>query len=276
MKKQLLSVLALAITATTANAQVVHDSVLLDAGYAKQVWYSLQNDEQGTAAKNEWDIAFDVVDITSSIRINSESGVMLWNYPKGDIAAWSSIDTNGLSTWDARYNSDTTWTQGAMGRYVDPSNSFDVDWGIYDPGTHIITGDSIYIIQLVNGDFKKLIIEKLQSGTFYIKYANLDGSKESTDQVSKSTFKDKNLGYYSISNQTTLNREPDRGKWDLVFTQYTGFVPIPYTVTGVLHNRGVSVAQADNVPNKNTYTAWQSHSRSTEINTIGYDCSGCK
>mgnify|MGYP000318106146 CR=1 FL=1 len=116
MKKQLLSVLALAMTATTVNAQVVHDSVKLDAGYAKQVWYSLQNDEQGSAPKNEWDLAFDVVDITSSIRINSESGVMLWNYPKGDISAWSSVDTNGLSTWDARYNSDTSWGLGAMGR----------------------------------------------------------------------------------------------------------------------------------------------------------------
>lgn len=271
MKKQLLSILTMAIAATSAQAQPVHDSVILDAGYAKQVWYSLQNDEQGSAPKNDWDLAFDVVNITSSIHINSVAGVMLWNYPKGDIAAWSTVDTNGLSTWDARYNSDTSWSLGAMGRYTDPNNPFDIDWGIYNSSTHVITGDSIYIIQLVNGDFKKLIIEKLSGGTFDIKFANLDGSSETTDQISKSTFKDKNLGYYSISNKKTLNREPDRIKWDLVFTQYTGFVPIPYNVTGVLHNRGVEIAQADNIPNKTTYNSWQSHSRSTEINTIGYD-----
>lgn len=60
-------------------------------------------------------------------------------------------------------------------------------------------------------------------------------------------------------------------KWDLVFTQYTAFVPIPYTITGVLQNRGVSVAKAANVPNKTSYNAWQAHSFMSEINTIGYD-----
>ncbi|MCB9047078.1 MAG: T9SS type A sorting domain-containing protein [Chitinophagales bacterium] len=271
MKKQLLSALILVAAATTTQAQVVHDSVILDAGYAKQVWYSLQNDEQGSAQKNEWDIAFDVVEITSSIRINSAAGVMLWNYPKGDKSAWSTVDTNGLSTWDPRYNSDTSWAQGAMGRYADPNNPFDIDWGIYDMTTHIIHGDSVYIIKLVNGNYKKLFIDNLTGGTFNFKFANLDGSSEVSAQVSKSTFTDKNLGYYSIVNQNTLNREPDNFKWDLEFTQYTGFVPIPYTVTGVLHNRGVSVAEVGNLPNKNTYSNWQSHTRSTEINTIGYD-----
>jgi hypothetical protein len=272
MKKQVLSMLMLAAATTTTHAQtVVTDSVMLGAGYANQVWYSLANDEQGSAAKNNWDLAFDVVDVTSSIHINSASGVMLWNYPKSDKTAWASVDTNGLSTWNARYNTDTSWAVGAMGAYADPSNWLDMDWGTYDMSTHQITGDSIYIIKLVSGDYKKLYIEKLTGGTFYFKFANLDGSSEKSEQVSKSQFTDKNLGYYSIVNEAAVNREPNADTWDLVFTQYTGFIPIPYTLTGVLHNRGVSVAKAANIPNKTSYTGWQAHSFMSEINTIGYD-----
>lgn len=272
MKKQILSMLMLATAATTTNAQtVVTDSVMLTTGYANQVWYSLENDEQGSAPKNNWDIAFDVVNVMSTIHINSASGVMLWNYPNGDKTAWATVDTNGLSTWDPRYNTDTSWAVGAMGRYADPSNWLDMDWGTYDMSTHQITGDSIYIIKLVNGDYKKLLIEKLSSGTFHFKFANLDGSSEKSEQVSKSQFVGKNLGYYSISGETAVNREPDMDKWDLVFTQYTAFIPIPYTITGVLQNRGVSVAKAANIPNKASYAGWQAHSFMSEINTIGYD-----
>lgn len=271
MKKQLLSMLMLAAAATAHAQTTVTDSVMLGAGYANQVWYSLANDEQGSAAKNNWDIAFDLVDVTSSIHINSASGVMLWNYPKGDKTAWASVDTNGLGTWNARYNTDTSWAVGAMGRYADPSNWLDLDWGQYDMSTHQITGDSIYIIKLVNGDYKKMFIEKLTGGTFYFKFANLDGSSEKSEQVSKSQFTDKNLGYYSIVNEAAVNREPNADTWDLVFTQYTAFIPIPYTITGVLQNRGVTVAKAANIPNKTSYTGWQAHSFASEINTIGYD-----
>lgn len=271
MKKQLLSVLMLAAGATAHAQTVVTDSVMLGAGYANQVWYSLENDEQGSAAKNNWDIAFDVVNVMSSIHINSASGVMLWNYPKGDKNAWASVDTNGLSTWDPRYNTDTSWAVGAMGRYADASNWLDLDWGQYDMSTHQITGDSIYIIKLVNGDYKKLFVEKLSGGTFYFKFANLDGSNEKSEQVNKSQFTNKNLGYYSISGEAAVNREPDADKWDLVFTQYTAFIPIPYTITGVLQNRGVTVAKAANIPNKASYNSWQAHSFMSEINTIGYD-----
>lgn len=263
--------LMLAAAATTTQAQLVTDSVMLGAGYTNQVWYSLANDEQGSAAKNNWDLAFDVVNVMSSIHINSASGVMLWNYPKGDKTAWSSVDTNGLSTWSPRYNTDTSWAVGAMGAYADPSNWLDLDWGQYDMSTHQITGDSIYIIKLVSGDYKKLYIEKLSGGTFYFKFANLDGSNEKSEQVSKSQFTDKNLGYYSIVNEAAVNREPDADKWDLVFTQYTAFIPIPYTITGVLQNRGVSVAKAANILNKTSYNGWQAHTFMSEINTIGWD-----
>ncbi|MCB0699427.1 MAG: T9SS type A sorting domain-containing protein [Chitinophagales bacterium] len=269
MKKLILSAILVGSMATTF-AQTA-DSVEIGAGYANQVWYSMLTGKQATVAKDNWDLAFDMVEIYATIRINSESGVMLWNYPKGDKGAWSTVDTNGLSTWTARYNSDTSWTYGAMGAYSDPSDPFDLDWGKYDVSTHTIKGDSLYVIKLVNGDYKKLFIEKLLSGVYTFKFANLDGSNETTASIDKSNFASRNFAYFSIVDNKSLNREPDFTKWDILFTQYTSFVPTAYNVTGVLHNRGARTVQVDNIPNVSTYMNWQSHNDNSEINTIGYD-----
>lgn len=271
MKKLLLS-LALSVPFMTVVAQTtVNDTVSVGAGYANQVWYSLENDEQGTQAKDNWDLAFDMESITSGIRINSAAGVQLWGYPKSDVSGYASVDTTGLSTWDNRWNSDTSWTYGAMGRYADPNNGFDLDWGQYDINTHKVLGDSIYIIQLVNGDFKKLVIESLSGGVYSFKYADLDGSNAQTGSVDKANFTNKQFGYFSLVSNQTVSREPDADAWDIVFGQYTGFVPIAYTVTGGLHARGVHTAKAENIGNVNTYNNYGAHTYSPAINTIGYN-----
>lgn len=273
MKARLLTTL-LAASALGVNAQtIINDTVTIGAGYANQVWYSLQNDEQGSQPKNNWDIAFEIQSIQSTIRINSAAGAMLWVYPnaKYSVTAWGNVDTTGLSTWAPRWNSDTSWTYGALGNYADPNDPTDLDWGHYDMSNHHINGDSIYIVQLVNGDYKKLFIESLISGVYSFKFANLDGSNETAVTLDKADYSGKNFGYFSMVNNAKLNREPIKENWDLVFTQYTGFVPTPYTLTGVLHNRGVRIAKAANLSNVGTYVSWQSHTFVTPINTIGYD-----
>lgn len=270
MKKLLLSSV-FCIGAAVANAQVA-DSVTIGAGYANQIWYSLANDEQGTAPKNDWDLAFDMVDIMSTIHINTVNGVALWGYPKDDISGWATVDTNGLSTWGSRSNTDTSWSVGAMGAYADPADMTDLDWGRYNMSTHTVNGDSIYIVKLGNGDFKKLIIQSLVSGTYTFKYANIDGSNEQTATIVKGNFANKNFAYYSIQNGAALaaNREPDNDKWDLLFTQYTAILPPPYGVTGVLHNRGVEVAQVK-TPGVDTFVNFYPHPFGSAINIIGYD-----
>lgn len=268
MKKILLASL-IAATALPTTAQV-NDSVLTGAGYANQIWYSLQNDEQGTAPKNNWDLAFNLKDINSPIHINTVTGTTLWNYPKADTSGWSAVDTTGLSTWAKRYNSDTSWAYGAMGSYANASNPFDLDWGIYNMDTHHVIGDSLYIIRLASGDYKKLWIKSLISGTFTFRYADLNGANEQTQTIAKSAYTGKNFAYFSIQNNAALNREPDAANWDLVFTQYTDMTLV-YTVTGVLHNRGVRVAQAANLVDKYAYNNWQAHTYSGFINEIGYD-----
>lgn len=270
MKKQLLSGI-IALCAFNADAQVVADTVSLGASYANQVWYSLENDEQGSSAKNNWDLAFATGGFGSSILINSAGGTRLWNYPNADISGWSTVDTTGLYAWETRWNADTSWELGAMGRYADPSNAMDLDWGIYNMTTHVVTGDSIYIIKAVDGSYKKLMIENLTSGTYNFKYADLDGSNEQTKTLVKTDYTGKNFGYFSLSSGAGLNREPASADWDLTFTQYSAFIPSAYTVTGVLSNAGVLVAKCEGLADKTTFIDYASASFHSEINTIGYD-----
>ena len=261
----------LALTAASAGAQVVADTVSTGPSYANQVWYSLSADEQGNAAKNNWDLAFAAAGVGSGIMINSIIGTMLWNYPNGDVTAWATLDTAGLSTWTPRWNADTSWAKGAMGRYADPTNPNDLDWGVYNMTTHMVTGDSLYIIKLSDGSYKKLWIENLSSGTYNFKYANLDGSSLQTANLVKATYAGKNFGYYSLQHNTALDREPPASNWDLLFTQYTTFIPSSYTVTGVLANNGTEVARCGGLADKATFAAYSSASFSTSINTIGYN-----
>lgn len=270
--KKLLYTLICTLFIFTASSQIIIDTVSLGPGYMNQTWYSLENDEQGNEPNGNWDLAFDVSAFGTSIHINSVTGTTLWTYPLGDTADWNAVDTTGIGTWIAKYNSDTTWTIGAFDQGAVASNAADVGWGIYNFITHIITGDSLFVIKLANGDYKKLWIENIASGAYNFKYANLDGSDLQNAALNKANFEDKNFGYYSIQNNTALDREPVASlEWDILFTQYTGFIPVPYALAGVLSNKGVSVAQAGNIAAVDSYTDFSSHSFTTEINEIGYD-----
>jgi hypothetical protein len=271
MKKTLLTTLCLLAISLT-NAQTIIDTVSIGAGYANQKWYSLQNDEQGFAPKNNWDIAFDPSGFGTSIHINSVIGTMLWTYPSADTTGWATVDTTGINTWKPKYNSDTSWVIGAFDKGAITSNANDVGWGIYNSITHIITGDSLFVIKLSNGAYKKLWIINCTGTGYNFKYADLNGSNLQTKFISKSAYANKIFGYYSLQTNTALDREPvTTANWDLLFTQYTAFVPTPYTVGGILSNKGVKVAQVDNVSNPVTFNNWFGQTYKTAINEIGYD-----
>jgi hypothetical protein len=243
------------------------DTVSTGAGYANQVWYSLANDNQGVAPKNNWDIAFDVSAFGATVLSNTITGTLVWQYTAGDTADWATLDTTGLSTWPQYYNSDTSWALGAFNQ--NPSSSFDMGWGMYNSLTHYVTGDSLYIVKLADNSYRKFWIKLLANGAYEFRYANLNNTGDQTVSLNKTTYSGKNFAYYSMQNNSALDREPLSANWDLLFSQYTTFIPSPYTVTGVLSNIGVTVAQANPV-NVNT-AQWTSYSFVTPINEIGYD-----
>lgn len=276
MKKLILSA-ALAAIAGAANSQViVNDSVYLGAGYASNVWYSLPNDSVTASPKNNWDLAFETAQMPGvGILLNTAIGDRLYAYPKSNISGFSTVDTSGLSTWPARYNSDTSWTFGAFNQGW---NNFDVGWGQYDINTHVITGDSIYIVKIMTGGsavWKKIIIQDMTAGVFHFQYADLNGNNMMTVSATKNTYNTKNLFFYNMTTNAFVDREPAAANWDLWFGQYTDIATTlqgnPSPVTGVLTNAGLMVAKAYPVPNKATYVDYTNQTYSKEINRIGYD-----
>ena len=128
----------------------------------------------------------------------------------------------------------------------------DLGWGNYSFITHYVTADSLFVVKLPSGSYKKLWIDRLASGVYYFTYADLDGSNEVSETVTKSDFTNKNFAYYSIDSQTELDREPANDSWDLLFTKYTtmlnyGGAQMPYGVTGVLSNAGVEVNKVSGI-----------------------------
>lgn len=266
MKKiLLLSLVSLGIF--SLNAQV-SDNVSLEPGYAQQSFYSFQNGEVANVPATDWDLAFAVGFGATSVRINDGYGVQVYKYPNGDASNWSDIDSTGLSTWTPDYNSELTWAAGAFDQTAE---GFDVGWGDYNVITHIVTGTDVFIVQTLDMSWKKVMIESLAAGDYIFKYADLDGSNESTHTLSKSDYTGKNFGYFSLVTETEIDREPAADSWDITFTKYIGELApgVNYGVTGVLSNYGVSTAQADGV---DVSTAnYMDYSFEEEMNVIGYD-----
>lgn len=272
MMKRLL--LILSVTATSLVSAQTKDSIRLESGYAKQVYYSLENGEQARVDLASWDLAFGTSPQGSAIRFNGTQGAELYVYPNGVVSDWETIDTTGISLWESLHDSDTAWSVTAFNKVT--ANAFDLGWGQYSLITHVVSGDSIYLTKTANGTYKKFYIEKLQSGVYHLVHADLNGDNQETTMISKADFTGKNHGYYAFESNTVLDLEPFADSWDLVFTKYLadyfGDGSLFYGVTGVLMNNGVEVANVVDGSGINEIdTFGHNFVFDTKINAIGYD-----
>jgi hypothetical protein len=271
MKKTAL--LFIAFTATLLlKAAVIKDTVTVGAQYANQIWYSLPNGSVATAPKDDWDIAFQISGYAASILANTQKGLSVYQSPFA-ASDWATVDTAGITGWNVLHNSDTSWDYGALSSF--PDGNFDLGWGIYDLNTHQVTGDSVFIIKLANGGaWKKLKMDGLISGIYTFTWADLNGSNEQSGSVAKSNYTGKRFAYFSLANNTALDREPAANTWDLTFSKYITTLyapaPTPYGVTGLLQNSNTTAIKAYPVNDlaANDYNNYQFQ---TQINTIGYD-----
>ena len=230
------------------------ETITVGPGYANDVYYSMVNGVVATVPRTNWDIAFQTDSRSSTIILNAGAGMKLYSYKGGDLTGWNSVNIAGIDNWTKMYNSDTTWTFGAFER-----NSLghpDYGWGIYNSINHDVIGDSIFIIQLQDGTYKKLWIKKKASSLnkYIFEIANADNTGTTfIDTVDCSKYTAKNFIYYSFATKNEVDREPAKDSWDFVYTKYFEMTPdgtggkTPYSVTGLLINSGVKSAQVDNV-----------------------------
>jgi uncharacterized protein YjbI with pentapeptide repeats len=263
--------LSFALAAFSAAQAQTPVTVSTAPGNVEQVWYSLQNGDVGAAAMNDWDLAFEMTGFSSSILVNTAKGMLAYETPT-TVGDWASLNAVDTANWTPVQNQDTSWSAGAFTHGNDLFNpdGVNVGWGIYNMVTHVITGNKVYAILTADGTtWKKIRINSLAGGTYSFTYANLDGSDLQDVQLIKTDFTGKNFGYWSFGTNATLDREPPSADWDLTFTKYTGFVPTPYAVVGVLQNKEVTALQVDGVPND--LALWTSGPLITPMNVIGSD-----
>ena len=271
MKKLLLCIPLLLSTYFSAG-QIISDSVDMGPGYTNDVYYSLNNGVVHTTSNENWDLSFSIPLISGEIRINDGRGAKLYLYPHDDINGWTNVDTSGLSQWSPLYNSDEMWESTAFNQYT--TGVLDQGWGIYNIITHVVTGDSIYILQTVDGDFKKLYIEELETigGIYTFVYADIDGSNQKSVTLNKSDFAGKRFAYFSFATDTLIDRDATLGSWDLLFTKYLSRIYNQVEnqiVTGVLTSGYSGNARAENVDI--SQNNWWNYPYDSTINLIGYE-----
>lgn len=278
VKKQLLSIMA----AASSLVSVAQNSVSVDLadGKTNQSYYSFENGEVANIDNSDWDLAFGVQGVSSTVRINSIKGIALWEAPN-DYDDWANIDTAGIASWTQLDNSVQDLEVGAFNANADANDPFDLGWASYNISTHQIEANSLYVIKLSADVYKKIKLEGLLGGVYTFTYSDLDGQNSVTSTLDKSDFENKLFGYYSFDDETTLNREPNADEWDIVFTKYgiaiyagptygwhrtsaTGVLSNPSSHVSEIHKEGISLADI-------SFADTIDFPLSAEANIIGYD-----
>ncbi|MBP7497029.1 MAG: T9SS type A sorting domain-containing protein [Bacteroidales bacterium] len=244
----LLQLLFLFIIKGLSASEPVKDSVIMSASYKQDVYYSLHNGIIKSIDNTDWDLALFVskneMEI-AGIRINSPKGIELYAYPKADIKGWTELDTLGMKNWKSLQNSDSKWNFGAFN--ANTTVQFDYGWGKYNYGTHQVVGDSLFVIKINDTIYKKIwiVMNDAAKKTYYIRYANIDNTKDTTVSIDYKSYIDRNFIYFNISDNKIIDREPLTTKWDFMFTvAKEEMAPGMYYITPVVMSNNYRVLTA--------------------------------
>lgn len=254
------------------------DEISQAQGYASQIFYDIATKTSTSFSHEDWDIAFGVDGFSSAVLVN-EGVASSQAAPPAQIALFASTSNDfatadTLEITDRLYNDEVSWEDGAFNIIADTADPFDLGWGSYSPATQTVTGDQVYFLLDRAGVYRKIVIESLISGTYTFRYANLDGTNEQTVSINKTDFAGKTMAYFSFANGV-VDLEPD--SWDLLFTRYVTPLPdgegniLDYTVTGVLHNKGITVAELSGVDPFNESVPSDENQYETALDVIGFD-----
>ncbi len=208
--------------------QIFTDSL----GYGSTVdqisYFSFENGTVRTTSYNNWDISFSALGFSStniegaldavSISINGGHGAEAY-LVGSDSEFANTLSPSSVNSWQRLYDNDTSWLAGAL---ISPfsTGSFDFGWGDYNISTHNLEASKTFVIKTVDGNYKKLRIDRLRfAKTFYISYADLDGSNMVTDSLVKTDYNSL-LIHYSLDDETVVPVEPAIGTWDLAFGKF--------------------------------------------------------
>lgn len=265
------------LTSSTLNAQI--EQVSVGASYSQQAYYNLSTGEVTQVPNDAWDIAFSNAGLQDAGVFINESASLMSNPLKLFVAEetnWETpaTDMSGFVDSEVIYNPEESWTEGAFNSIKDPDSPLDYGWGAYNPTTHRIEGNQIFVIQKRDDSFIKFQVMQLVGGEYTFRYADLDGSNEVTSVVSKNEAGESPLIYFSFETGDEVDMPTD---YDLVFQRYTTPLDdgsgtfIEYTVTGVLSAPHTEAVIADGVDPINVMESDYSDQYSMSPTVIGHD-----
>jgi len=234
----------------------VSDSVSMGAGYGKAVYYNIRTGAEASSPVDQWHYSHTTVSRDNCIRVNHMGGVEVYAYPKGDNSKFSQFDTSGWAAWKKFYNDINVHEKGALNQAANPGNMWDFSWGVYDPTTKDVNGDSLYLLVITHpgiGTGKSFVkfmpIKQNANGDFIFRTAMVDGTSDKTDTMLQSSATGKSYKYYTLG-VGDVYPEPSRDNWDLLFTRYYalttppgGGTPVMYPTMGVESKRGTRVSK---------------------------------
>lgn len=272
---RIILLLFLVTTLSTLCAQTTHN-ISLGASYSQGEYYQLSTDNTSSVDHANWDIAFSVYSATGGAIFINEGSSFSGTPPTLYVVPNKNFSDNitAANLGNVLSNPEESWSTGAFNTTKVAGDWADYGWGSYNRTTHQIVGTRLYVVEWSNGTRKKIMIDSLASGTYHFRYANLDGTGLQQGSVTKSTFPNQTLAYFSFATNTTTSAEPTGG-WDFLFTRYstnlyTTSPPTPYTVGGILINQGVEAVLADGI-NPTTVVNTNYTLTADSLTIIGHD-----
>jgi len=250
---KLITLLVLTILGTSFSfAKEV--KVDISAKRTSSAYINLASPDVVLVDNTNWDLAF-MNPLSASIRINGGQDVRLWHVSDATSDDFDApLDTAGkFETWTELFNSTDDWQIGAFNMGLDgfsDDSPGEFGWGQY--AQTVVTGTELFVIKLRNGEYKKIVIDELSAGTYYFFYSDLNNENAVQKEYTKSNFAGKLNGYFDLEKGESLDREPNLEQWHLEYSKYVQIVEgqgvtQPYPVVGIRSNRGVKVAQLDDV-----------------------------
>jgi len=281
--KRIFSALLLSIYFCTAHAQtiVANDSAETGINSSQMTFYSLGTGMKTVTTNTDWHLAVTVRATQfpesplggTTIRMNEAMGVKVYYVPNTNAAGFSTLDTTGFRTWAKLHDSDKSIDEGVLNSNRNPADYYDFGWGTYNAFSHNVVGDSLYLIQLPNGELKKFVVVNLVRDTaFNLKYSNLDNSDLQTIHIAKKDYLGKEFVYLNLTDNTVMDKEPHLADWDLQFLKYTATDVLQgqhISQVGVWLNKGVKAAKR---PNHDVLdNDYSTLTFDTTLNAIGWD-----
>ena len=246
-------ILVIIVTNTILAFSQKTEELSYGAGYTNDIFFSLEDSFAESVSNSNWDLAFALYGkgaAGSAILIN-DAKVTLYSVPNLRANEWDKVDTSGIDFWEILYNPNKSWTNGAFNIDRGGLSNWDMGWGELnvESGRFETEGDSLYLVKLSDGKYKKLRIDTLVQSVWTFTYSDINGSNEVKTSIRKSDYPDKNFIYFSMLNNKIIDREPENSTWYLLFTRYK--IDIPgmgmFPTAGCLSNKNISVAKVENI-----------------------------